>query len=221
MFLDEGWTRTGDIGLVDADGYFYLVDRNPDIVNTGGLNVSTLDIEAALMEYPGVIEAAVVGIAHPVLTECVVAAVRARPDLDVDDLLAVLKERKGPAAPQRIAVVADLPRNLLGKIDKKQLRRDLEADALERAYVAPSTTSEVLVAEIWAVTLDLDQVSLTDDFLQLGGSSLTAMEVVSQVGAQLGRKVAVRDLLDTATLADFVQRVDTAAASEPEPASAR
>ena len=69
VFLRDGWTRTGDVGLVDGDGYFYLVDRNPDLVNTGGLNVSTLDVEATMMEYPGVVEAAVCGVPHPVLTD--------------------------------------------------------------------------------------------------------------------------------------------------------
>src|SRR6266700_7116110 len=83
VFLPDGWTRTGDIGVIDEDGYFYLVDRNPDLIITGGLNVSSLDVEATVMEYPGVVEAAACGVPHPVLNECVVAAVVAAPGLDL------------------------------------------------------------------------------------------------------------------------------------------
>lgn len=221
VFLHDGWTRTGDVGLLDEDGYFHLLDRSPDLVNTGGLNVSTLDIEAAVMDWPGVVEAAVFGVRHPVLTECVMAAIRCRPGVDTEALLAFLRERKGPAAPQRVAVVDDLPRNLLGKIDKKQLRKDFERDAAGPAFEPPATLTESYLAELWAITLDVDRVSATDDFLQLGGSSLTAMEVISAVTEELARVVTVRDLLDTTTLRAFAERVDAAPPVEPdEPAAA-
>jgi acyl-CoA synthetase (AMP-forming)/AMP-acid ligase II len=217
VFLRDGWTRTGDVGLLDRDGYFYLVDRNPDLVNTGGLNVSTLDVEATIMEYPGVVEAAVCGVPHPVLTECVVAAVRGRPGLDVSGLLQFLRVRKGAAAPQRIEIVDDLPRNFLGKIDKKRLRTDLADELATRGHEPPRTPTEIRLAELWAVSLDLDSVSADDDFLQLGGSSLTAMEVVTQATADLGKEITVRDLLDTTSLRAFAERVDAAPALESVP----
>lgn len=221
VFLPDGWTRTGDVGLVDEEGYFHLLDRSPDLVNTGGLNVSTLDVEAAIMDWPGVVEAAVFGVPHPVLTECVTAAVRCRAEVDTEALLAFLRERKGPAAPLRITVVDDLPRNLLGKIDKKQLRKDLEWKIDDRDFEPPRTSTESYLAELWAVTLDVDRVSVTDDFLQLGGSSLTAMEVVSEVTGQLARDVTVRDLLDTTSLRAFAERVDAAPVIEPDVPAAR
>ena len=213
VFLRDGWTRTGDVGLVDQDGYFYLVDRNPDLVNTGGLNVSTLDVEATMMEYPGVVEAAVCGVPHPVLTECVVAAVRAETGLDLGGLLEFVRDRKGAAAPHRIVIVDDLPRNFLGKIDKKRLRGQL-ADQPDRGSEPPRTPTEIYLAGLWAETLDLDSVSATDDFLRLGGSSLTAMEITSQATEELGREITVRDLLDATSLRAFAARVDAAPACE-------
>ncbi|MFC1440690.1 class I adenylate-forming enzyme family protein [Streptacidiphilus sp. N1-10] len=122
VFLADGWTRTGDIGVLDADGCFSLVDRDPDLIDTGGLKVSSLDVEASIMEYPGVIEAAVVGVPHPVLTECVTAVVRAEPGLATEALGAYVRGRHGPAAPRRIVVVDDLPRSMLGRADKRRLR---------------------------------------------------------------------------------------------------
>ena len=78
-----------------------------------------------MMDFPGVVEAAVCGVPHPVLTECVVAAVRAGTGLDVDGLREFVRDRKGPAAPHRIVIVDDLPRTFLGKTDKKRLREQL------------------------------------------------------------------------------------------------
>ena len=213
VFLRDGWTRTGDVGLVDEDGYFYLVDRNPDLVNTGGLNVSTLDVEATMMEYPGVVEAAVCGVPHPVLTECVVAAVRAETGLDIGGLLEFVRDRKGPAAPHRVVIVDDLPRNFLGKTDKKKLRAQL-ADEPHRGGEPPRTPTEIYLAGLWAETLDLDGVAATDDFLRLGGSSLTAMEVTTQATEELGKEITVRDLLDATSLRAFAERVDAAPARE-------
>lgn len=216
VFLADGWTRTGDIGALDADGYFYLVDRNPDLINTGGLNVSSLDVEASIMDYPGVIEAAVVGVPHPVLTECVMAVVRAAPGLSTEALSAYVRERQGMAAPHRIVVMDDLPRNMLGKIDKRQLRTLLTEGSGEQTHVPPATRTEEAVAEIWAVALDVDRVSATDDFLRAGGSSLTAMEVIAQVSEQLGKELRLRDLLDTTSLRAFAARVDRAPAAAGE-----
>jgi acyl-CoA synthetase (AMP-forming)/AMP-acid ligase II len=211
VFLDGGWTRTGDIGMTDEDGYFYLLDRNPDLVITGGLNVSTLDLEATIMEYPGVVEAAVCGVPHPVLGECVLAAVRAAPGLDPGALTQYVRERRGSAAPQRIVAVSELPRTMLGKVDKRRLRELLAA---RRGGEPLRTPAEKFVAGVWAAVLDCGEVSAADDFLRLGGSSLTAMEVVSEVAAGLGRKVRVRDLLDTTSLRAFAARVEAAPPAE-------
>jgi acyl-CoA synthetase (AMP-forming)/AMP-acid ligase II len=213
VFLRDGWTRTGDVGVVDEDGYFSLVDRNPDLVNTGGLNVSTLDVEATMMDFPGVVEAAVCGVPHPVLTECVVAAVRAETGLDLDGLLEFVRDRKGPAAPHRIVIVDDLPRTFLGKTDKKRLREQLAVQP-DRGGEPPGTPTEIYLAGLWAEALDLDRVAATDDFLRLGGSSLTAMEVTSQATGELGREITVRDLLDATSLRAFAARVDAAPARE-------
>ncbi len=213
VFLRDGWTRTGDVGVVDEDGYFFLVDRNPDLVNTGGLNVSTLDVEATMMEYPGVVEAAVCGVPHPVLTECVVAAVRAETGLDIGGLLEFVRDRKGPAAPHRVVIVDDLPRNFLGKTDKKRLRAQLAAEP-DRRGDPPRTPTEIYLAGLWTETLDLDGVAATDDFLRLGGSSLTAMEVITQATEELGKELTVRDLLDATSLRAFARRVDAAPARE-------
>ncbi|APE35437.1 AMP-dependent synthetase [Nocardia mangyaensis] len=121
----DGWLRTGDVGYFDEDGYLVLVDRIKDMIIRGGENLYPKEIENALYRHPAVHEAAVVGVPDPVLGEVPVAHVVAAPQpaVTVDELLghcrAELAAFKVPAA---IVLVTELPRNPVGKIDKKRLR---------------------------------------------------------------------------------------------------
>jgi long-chain acyl-CoA synthetase len=129
VFPPGGWVRMGDVGYLDADGYLYLVDRQQDLVITGGLNVSTLEVEAAIHEFPGVIEAAAFGVPHPTLEEYLAAAVRGDEDLDREGLSIYLETRLKAKAPKRLVYVRDFPRNGVGKVLKRELRDRLAAEA--------------------------------------------------------------------------------------------
>lgn len=121
----EGWTHTGDLGYLDADGYLFIVDRKKDIVIQGGNNVSTAEVESALTEHPAIREAAVVGLPHDTLGEMVSAFVVLRPGNRADDgeLQTFLKGRlAGYKVPRKFVFVEELPRNPMGKVLKKDLR---------------------------------------------------------------------------------------------------
>jgi acyl-CoA synthetase (AMP-forming)/AMP-acid ligase II len=120
----DGWLHTGDLAYLDEDGYLYIVGRKKDVIIRGGNNVHAADVEAVLMEYPAIQEAAVVGVPHPVLGEDVAAWVVLRPghDLDRDGLDAFLAERLADyKTPRRLTVVDALPRNATGKVVKREL----------------------------------------------------------------------------------------------------
>ena len=122
VFLADGWVRMGDVGYLDADGFLYLSDREDDIVISGGLNVSTIEVAAVLEDHPQVTEAAVVGMPHDVLGQYVAAVVVAAPDLDMAALFEYARQRLGPAkAPRRIAVATELPRTATAKVAKHSL----------------------------------------------------------------------------------------------------
>ena len=119
-----GWVRMGDLGYLDTEGYLYLVDRESDVVKSGGYKVSTLHVEAALHEHPDVVEAAAFGVPHPVLGTAVAAAVVARPALSVAGLRAFLASRLAPhEVPAPLLRLDSLPRNDAGKVLKRELRR--------------------------------------------------------------------------------------------------
>jgi malonyl-CoA/methylmalonyl-CoA synthetase len=122
-FRPDGFFITGDMGFIDTDGYVQLVGREKDLIISGGLNVYPAEVEALLDDRADVAEAAVIGVPHPDFGEAVVAVVQPAGRFDAD---AVREElRRDLAAfkvPKRIIVLDELPRNTMGKIQKKLLR---------------------------------------------------------------------------------------------------
>jgi long-chain acyl-CoA synthetase len=120
----DGWFRTGDIGRVDADGYYYIVDRKKDLIIRGGYNIYPREIEEVLYEHPEVAEAAVVGMPHPELGEEVGAAVALKPGATVtpDELRSYVKSQVAAYKyPRRVWIVDALPKGPTGKILKKEI----------------------------------------------------------------------------------------------------
>ncbi|HXV07846.1 MAG TPA: malonyl-CoA synthase [Burkholderiales bacterium] len=124
-FSADGWFRTGDVGVFDADGYLSIVGREKDLIITGGYNVYPKEIELAIDALPGVLESAVVGLPHPDFGEAVTAVVvpRAGAVLSPEDIIQTLKrELANYKVPKRVILVPDLPRNAMGKVQKSVLR---------------------------------------------------------------------------------------------------
>jgi len=125
MFNEDGWLRTGDLGKVDEDGYLYIMGRAKDVIIRGGLNIHATDVESALYEHPGVREAAVIGVEHPVLGEDVVAFIvlAEQGAATTDELIEWTKARIADyACPRRMYFVDELPRNATGKVLKRELQ---------------------------------------------------------------------------------------------------
>ncbi|MDH7971541.1 AMP-binding protein [Sphingomonas sp. AR_OL41] len=119
-----GWHHTGDVAYRDADGFYYIVDRKKDMVVTGGFNVFTAEVEAAITELPEVRECAVIGIPHDKWGEAVHAIVVADA-IEAEAIISHAKARLGGVkAPKTITFVDDIPRTPTGKMDKKALRAD-------------------------------------------------------------------------------------------------
>ena len=124
----NGWYLTGDRGTVDADGYFWFVGRDDDVINTGGHLVGPFEVESALLEHPSVAESAAVAKPDPVNMEVVKAFVTLKPgfegspDLELEIMNFVRKRLSPIAMPQEIAFVESLPRTRSGKIVRRVLR---------------------------------------------------------------------------------------------------
>ena len=129
----DGFFITGDLGMIDADGYVHIVGRNKDLIISGGFNIYPKEIEAVLDAQEGVLESAVIGVPHPDFGETVLALIvpsaERAPDLDaihaqISQSLARFK------LPKKLILLPELPRNTMGKVQKNTLRdqfRDLFA----------------------------------------------------------------------------------------------
>ena len=118
---DGGWFVTGDIARIGPDGYVTIVGRAKDLIITGGLNVYPKEIEQAIDALPGVVESAVIGVPHPDFGEAVVAVLTT--DGDPGDVSGALRGRLAAfKLPKHVAIVDELPRNAMGKVQKNVLR---------------------------------------------------------------------------------------------------
>ena len=120
-----GWHHTGDVGYRDEDGYFYIVDRKKDMIISGGFNVFSGEVEAAIMALPQVYECAVIGVPHETWGEAVKAllVLRQGESLSEDEAIAHCKKKLGGVkAPKSVEFRAEIPKTPAGKIDRKKLR---------------------------------------------------------------------------------------------------
>jgi long-chain acyl-CoA synthetase len=123
--LRGGWMHTGDMGMLDQDGYLYLVDRKKDIIITGGENVYSTEVESVLCQHAAVLEAAVIGLPDQKWGEAVAAIVvlRAGQQASAEEMRAFCRERiAGYKVPRSIDFVDALPKTTTGKISKQELR---------------------------------------------------------------------------------------------------
>ena len=122
---EDGFFITGDLALIDADGYVQIVGRGKDLIISGGYNIYPKEIELLLDTQPGVKESAVIGAPHPDFGESVVAVLvpEAGATVDLDAINAAVRESlAGFKRPRVIEVIDALPRNTMGKVQKNQLR---------------------------------------------------------------------------------------------------
>ncbi|UOE75805.1 long-chain-fatty-acid--CoA ligase [Parageobacillus thermoglucosidasius] len=123
--LRDGWLYTGDMARIDEDGYVFIVDRKKDLIIRGGFNIYPRDLEELLMTHPDVIEAGVVGVPSSRMGEEVAAYVVLRRGAQAteEELIRFCQEKVAKyKSPRFIKIVGYLPKNLIGKIDKKKLR---------------------------------------------------------------------------------------------------
>jgi long-chain acyl-CoA synthetase len=128
----DGFFRSGDIGIMDTNGYVRIVDRKKDMILVSGFNVYPNELEGVIAGHPGVLECAVVGVPDAHSGEAVkVFVVKKDPGLTTDDLLAYCKQEfTGYKRPKYIEFRDELPKTNVGKILRRALRDEKQADTV-------------------------------------------------------------------------------------------
>ena len=124
-FTADGWFRTGDVAVIDPEGYIQITDRTKDLIKSGGEWISSIDVESMIMGHPKVLEAAVIAVPHPKWVERPLACVVPKPGLTVDpaEIIAYLGDKLAKwALPDEVVLIDAVPKTSVGKFDKKVLR---------------------------------------------------------------------------------------------------
>ena len=216
--------RTGDLARSYPDGRIELAGRRDDQVKIHGVRIEPAEVEAALADHPSVRDAAVVA-CHglppdpdaPTLVAWVVLAgdgaqAGERADRDAAMLRAFLAERVPPQRiPSHFLTTDALPRNRHGKVDRRRLVTDSHRRAGELARAQqirqPQSRLEQIVVEVFARTLNREQIGVDADFFVSGGHSLLATEAVHRLSAALEVRVPLRTIFESPTAAGLAVRI--------------
>ena len=207
----NGWFRTGDQGIMDAEGYLVITGRIKEMINRGGEKIAPREIEERLMEHPAVAQAVTFALPHPTLGEDIVAAVV----LKEKGLYAGEREIReflfGRLAdcklPSQVVIVDQIPKGPTGKVQRIGLADKL-SEKLRKPFVAPRTSIEETLAKIWAEVLGSEQVGVYDNFFALGGDSLKATLVVSRVRKAFDVTLTLKTFFLGPTVADLAMMIE-------------
>ncbi|MEV6865903.1 amino acid adenylation domain-containing protein [Streptosporangium subroseum] len=196
--------RTGDLVRRRADGNLEFLGRADDQIKLHGYRIEPGEIEAVLRAQPGIRDAAVSVREDTADGRRLVAYLVGEADLTAvgDALAATLPAHMVPAG--YVALEA-LPLTANGKLDHAALPAPA---APSRGYVAPGTTAEELVAEVFAELLKVEKVGVDDDFFELGGNSLLAIRAIARIRGQIEVDIPVRGLFSYATVADLAAEIE-------------
>ena len=189
----NGWFRTGDRGRTDQDGYFYITGRTKEMINRGGENISPREIDEVLLQHEAVAQAVAFAAPHERLGEDVVAAVVLRDGANVteQELREFVMSRLAHfKAPSQVVFVAEIPKGPTGKLQRIGLHEKLRA-YLKSEFVAPSSVTEQVLAELWREVLAIERIGIHDNFFGLGGDSLVATQLTARINARFELDISV------------------------------
>jgi acyl carrier protein len=213
----DGWFRTGDQGYRDVEGYFFITGRLKEIINRGGEKISPREVDETLLGHPAVAEALAFSMPDRALGEEVAAAVVLRDgSVTEEDLRLFAASRLAPfKVPRRIVVLDEIPKGPTGKLQRIGKAERLGLDAAPSAppagselLVAPSTPVEEFLADLWCRVLRIDRVGISQRFLDLGGDSMLATQLVNRIRQALDIELNLIEFFDSATVADQAALVE-------------
>jgi amino acid adenylation domain-containing protein len=214
------WFRTGDQGLLDADGYLFVTGRLKEIINRGGEKIAPWEVEEVLMAHPAVAQAVAFAVPHIRLGEDVAVAVvlRQPPTATADDLRSFAVTRLAAfKVPSQVLIVNDIPTGPAGKPQRHELAEQLGLLTSARVYpethpgfTAPRTPLEEVLAGLWAQVLEVDSIGVHDNFFQLGGDSILATQLISRVSEATHGECSFPSFFATPTVAGMAKSVETA-----------
>ncbi len=205
----NGWLRTGDLGVVDGDGYLFIQGRLKELINRGGEKISPREIDEVLLTIPAVLQAVAFAVPHATLGEDVAAAIVLR-----DGQTISAQELRQFAAlhlvdfkvPRQIVFLKEIPKGPTGKIQRiglaDKLKPELDALRVHTALgqAAQLTPLEADILAVWKDVLGSEQIGLQDNFLALGGDSIQASTILLRLNEQYAAGLLIEDFFSALTI---------------------
>jgi len=214
LAFDGHWFRTGDMGYLDEEGYLFLTGRLRELINRGGEKVSPGEIDNVLLAHPEIVAAATFPVPHPTLGEDVAVAVVPGADASLGDaaVMTYLRDRLSEQKlPRQIFITDAIPKGPTGKVQRHKLADVFCAPEGETGDDRPATPLEAQLQALWAASLGRDCVDLHDDYFQLGGDSLQAVELFLDIEKTLGQPLPRSILFEASTVAEMAKRIGSTA----------
>ncbi len=205
--------KTGDLARYLPDGNIEYLGRIDNQVKIRGFRIELSEIEAVLATHPFVKENAVIVHEASEMDKRLVAYIVSHQGQVIENMaLRIFLTERLPdyMIPSAFVTLDTLPLTPNGKIDRRALSQlSVSHDISEKTFVAPRTPDEKSLADIWAEVLGGEQVGIHDSFFELGGHSLLATQVISRLRDSFGVELSLRELFESPTIAELVQRVET------------
>lgn len=217
--IKNGWLMTGDLAVMDDDGYVTIVGRRKELINSGAMKILPREVEEAICSHPGVANACVVPLPHPTLGEQAAAAVVRRSDAVTEEqiyqhLKPLLSRYKLPSA---VYFVAELPHSNGGKVLRQKVIEVIKEMSRHTAELDSATGNHILEGKIlaaWTEVLGNQTLARTDHFIASGGDSLSAVSLTIRITDACGVTFSLEDVFNYPTpalQAEEIQRRLTSA----------
>ena len=207
------WFRTGDLGFLDDDNFLFITGRSKEIINKGGEKISPREIDEVLMRHEAIYQALTFSVPHPSLGEEVGVAVVLEKDFELNkiDLQKFAKEYLADfKIPQLIVFMEDIPKGPTGKLQRIGFYNKLkDMNILENSTAQVKTEKnkiEEILLKIWQEVLEIENLSMEDNFFEMGGDSLKIKEVLCRA-SEAGLEIEVEDMLSYPSVRSLASRL--------------
>ncbi len=220
------WFRTGDVGMIDADGYLFIQGRVKELINRGGEKISPYELEEAIMKLGNAKEAVVFPYPNKHGSDDigVVLVPKSHPSISLREIRAVLNTKiNAYKLPRLLYLVNEIPVSSAHKIQRNLLYQQLQSlDLVPQTLKNPPRDSGIsltpvqsALCDLWKSILEQDYVDLDDNFFDLGGDSLSAAELLAAIETSLGCALPVNRFFQQSTIRDLAQLVEETPKSSP------
>jgi len=217
----NGYFRTGDFGYLDEDGFLFIVGRTKEVINRGGSKFSPGEIDAVMVEAPGISDAAAFGLPHPSLGEYVAVAVKPTNDLkpNLASLQAYARQYLAEyKIPSRLFFLDEIPKTRTGKIKRTELAAMFCNDR-SAEYVTERSKIHESIQEIWCELLATSPISPYASFFEAGGDSLLLVRLHERLVIAFGIELDATSLFEFSTINDQAKMITAAMSGAAAPYS--